>query len=237
MEQQRLSVKEVWLSSLRLYRDTFSQIWFLPALISMLMSFLFVLNKIYPLTDNASVMTKVFYITMILIPQLLNIYLMAMVLHRIKVVNEQQNLPVRDSLLFINKKYFRIFICHLLVHLLVILGLFLLVFPSIYVVVVFWMALPLVLFENKKIFAALKDSYKLVKGNWWYTFIVFLPLPLIFYSVAFLVVLAVTRYAPSAWYLTVGFGVLFTTIFYPLLNACTLVQYNNLKSCAVESEE
>lgn len=48
-------------------------------------------------------------------------------------------------------------------------GFLMLLLPGVYLLVVLSMVFPVLMFEDKRIFASIKGSYHLVKGSWWHT--------------------------------------------------------------------
>ncbi|MEI8054819.1 MAG: hypothetical protein WCH10_02305 [bacterium] len=228
---QRLSIMEVWLTSLRLYRKTFPQIWFLTAVIGVLVNASIFFNMFYPLKFQAAAMVQdsIIYIVAVILSHVLNVYLFAVALHRMQTAGDWQDSTLWDSLCYVNKKYSKIIIAVFFAHLFVLLGWCLLIIPGMYALIAILMVQPLVLFDNKGSFASLRDSFLLVKGNWWRTFVIFfLPKIIIFQSYYFSF-FTVHYFSHKTWYILMGYNVLTTTFLFPLIIACVLVQFKDLK--------
>ncbi|CAL7961030.1 conserved membrane hypothetical protein [Gammaproteobacteria bacterium] len=227
---QRLNILEVWLTSWRLYCKTFSQVWFLTAIIGVLVNTLIIFGMLYPLKFQTITMgAAIIYVVMTILVQLLNIYLFAVVLHRMQAVGDWQNLTLWDSLCYVNKKYSKIVIADFFAYFFVLLGLFLLIVPGVYVIIAILMVKPLILFDNRGSFASLKDSFLLVNGNWWRTFVIFfLPKLIVLHSFYF-GLFASYYFSHKVWYVLMGYNTLITIFLFPLIIACILVQFKDLK--------
>ena len=215
-----LSIKESWSAILKLFVKTFPKVWPVALIFGMVevlllknmlpnQSHFFSVTIPIPFPISISILTFVYI--------LLSIYIMMLLLHRIYVVSEEQDVTLIKSCGFVLKKLSKMFVVSLLAKFgmlaffgvgvtLYLMGIvapillflpFLVVFCVLWYVVTLYVLAPLVLFDNKGVFGALKDSYKLIWGNWWYTFItVVLPsvvlaiLPLVLY----LFIIALIKY-------------------------------------------
>ena len=227
---QRLNITEVWLTSWRLYSKTFSQIWFLTMTVGVLVNASVFFNVFCSLNFQiTTVGNAIIYAVAIILAQVLSIYLFAVALHRMQAIGDWQNLTLGDSLCYVNKKYSKIIIADFFAHFFILLGLFLLIVPGIYAVVAVLMVQPLILFDNKGSFASLKDSFLLIKGNWWRTFVIFfLPKIIILHSFYFSF-FGAHYFSHNIWYVLMGYNILITTFLFPLIIACILVQFKDLK--------
>lgn len=227
----KLNITEVWLTSWQLYRKTFVQICFLAALIGVLINILLILNLLYPLKfQGIAVRSAIIYVVVHIVIQLLNVYLLAVILHRMHVISDWKKLTLWDSLCYVNEQYSKIIIADFFAYFLVLLGVFFLFAPAVYLFVAFFMIQPLILFDNKGSFAALKDSIMLVKGNWWRSFVIlFLPTFAVS-NFLYWLIFAVYRFpTQKIWYVLIGCNMLIVTFLFPFIVACILVQFKDLK--------
>lgn len=222
---KQLTIKEVWVAALRLYGKTLPIIWpqaFAIGIITMLTTWLnansFCQLKISNITP-ADIACYSVYVVL----SLIMLYFAALLLYRMHVVGSS-NITLRASIIFVCKKYFTIVVSLLLVLLLCSLGLLAFILPGFFLLILFFMVQPLILFEDHKCFAALKGSCRLVWGNWWRTFAVFVPILLLNYLLGF----GATMLADYLFFLLIG-GLLFSVFVYPLFYACILVQFDDLK--------
>jgi hypothetical protein len=236
---KRLTIKEIWSASLHLYCKTFPHVWPQAAVIS-IVAFLIAL-----LTNNeACVQIDVNNITsanilcafMYVLASLIIIYFGILLLYRIYVIGDGQNVTLGASVVYVGKKYFKVVISMLIILFACMLGIFAFVIPGLFLLILFFMVQPLILLDDQRCIAALKGSCKLVWGNWWRTFSIFFPLMLLNYLAVMATQFALTH---AYWYMIVGVG--FARIFvYPLFYACVITQFGNLKlryqeKCQAES--
>lgn len=225
LSNQPLTITGVWRASWQLYRKVFSQVWFFSAILGLLSSAgLLYMLFFEPKLGITAKFVSIYVIMLISI--LLNTYLGSIVLYRAYIVSEDQNVTLGDSLLFVAKKYYKILICAFLWTLLMMLGMMLLVFPGIYVAMIFFLVQPLALLDDTSVLVTLKNAFKLAWGNWWRTFVIFFPLFFILFGIG-----VVPQYVSmhSVIYALLAGNVLIIGIFYPLVSTCTLVLYNDLK--------
>lgn len=231
---KQLTVKETWLASLRLCSKTFTRVWPQSAMLGLTMIVMTWINTriVPPSAINAQIkiqemtLTKGIYIFASLAALFLMIYLGGVILHRTYVIGKEQKTSTGDSFAFVWKRSFTLISCLLLVFLSCMLGVLALIVPGIFLFILFTMVQPLILFDERGCFAALKHSCKLVWGNWWRTFAVFFPLLISSYAASF-----GAQFISNHgywWYGTVGSAV-FVIFFYPLFYACVLIQYSDLK--------
>lgn len=109
-------------------------------------------------------------------------------------------------------------------------------FISIYIIYLLIFYLPLILTENKGIMAALKKSFRLVRGHWWKVFLL-LVTPYVVYWIFLWILQGVLHIDMSmnvAWNnahkaLWVMFNVLFFALFVPFEGALLLLQLRDLE--------
>ena len=66
--------------------------------------------------------------------------------------------------------FFRVFFTMILISIALTIGFFLCFIPFIYLVVVFALIVPVMVFENGSLEYSYKKAFKMIKGNWWNTF-------------------------------------------------------------------
>jgi hypothetical protein len=125
----------------------------------------------------------------------------------------------------------------LLTSLVVILGLFLLVLPGLYIAVALSMAYPALVLERQGPFEALAYSRRLVRGNWWRTtaiLLVTIVMLAVFYFLVVVLAAIAVQFARGAdlvlvsaasTVLVIALGAFST----PFLTAMTLAQFGNLR--------
>ncbi|MEI8054818.1 MAG: hypothetical protein WCH10_02300 [bacterium] len=232
---KQLTVKETWLASFWLYSKAFPRVWLPAIMMGIIASILTWVNmRMVPLAKKAQVSTfklsditsnDVIYIFILLVLLLLMAYIGGVLLHRIYMVGKEQEATLQDSFVFVLKKYFQ-FVCGvLLVFCICLLGVFVLLLPGIFMFVLLIMVQPLILFDDKWCFAALKSSCKLVWGNWWHTFAVLCPLMVFNCAVGFGAQFILSY---GCWWCGALASMLTVVLFYPLLYACVLIQFGDL---------
>lgn len=223
---KQLTIKEIWLTALQLYYKTFPHVWpqaFAMGLVTVLTAVL-TTNMSCQLQVNALTSTSIMCLFIYVISTLLMLYFGALLLYRIYVIGEEQNIALCDSIIFVGKKYLQIVAGLLLVLFISLLGMLAFILPGIFLLVLFFMVQPLILFDNQGCFSALKGSCKLVWHNWWRTFAVIFPILLLNYLLG----LAASFLLTNFYLLLVG-AMLFSVVVYPLFYTCILVQFGDLK--------
>lgn len=221
---KKLTIKEVWLASLRLYSKTFSQVLPQTVVVGVITALLAWIST----HINAKEMTTFNWISIFanLIALLLIIYLSSVVLYRIYMIGNGQKITLLASFDFVWGRFFKI-ACGMLLGLSIgILGLLALILPGVFLFILLIMVQPLIMFDDKGCFTALKDSCKLVWGNWWRSFVVFFPVMVLNCAVSF--ALQFISNHSNWWYGAIGSG-LVAVFLYPLLFACLLIQFGDLK--------
>ena len=66
--------------------------------------------------------------------------------------------------------YFRVLMTQFLLTIGVVIGFFLCFFPGIYLAIVFSLVTPIMVMENGNLEYSIKKAFKIIKGNWWFTF-------------------------------------------------------------------
>jgi len=220
--KNQLTVKEIWLTSLQLYRKSLAHVWSLAIIIGVIVTCSLLFNVTHA-GDAASF--NVARVILFVVVGLITAFLTSSLLHHIYNIGNEQSISLKDSMFFVATKYITLAVSMLIVFVLSMLGIILIILPGIFILVSFAMVQPLILFDAQGVMGALKGSFKLVWGNWWRTFAVVFPLIFIGYWVSYVV----GRVAiDGKWYLAIS-NVLFAVIFYPLFYSCILVLFNDLK--------
>jgi len=218
-----MSIKEIWLTSLSLYRKSLPQIWRLGIVAGITVTTSLFINAFYK-TDGTT--SKIISVVVPLTISLSFVYLSSMILLKIYNISNGQSISWKDTISFINKRYIKVTVSMLIVFIINILGTIALLLPGIFAFVLFSMTQPLALLDNKGIMESVKGSYTLVWGKWWHTFAAIVPLIFINYWIDFSISYATTH---AQWYIVIC-SALIAMLFYPLLYSCVLVIFKDLKS-------
>lgn len=229
---KQLTIKEIWKLSFHLYFKALPQVWFQAALVSLVIFLLALLGgSSYCKVGTNDPITYIHIICFFIqiLALLVIVYFGGVILYRTQAIGNDQSVTLYASFIFVGKKYFQMAMGVLLVMLICVLGTLLFVLPGIFLFVSLVMLQPLILFDNNGCLTSLKNSYNLVKNNWWRTFAVISPVMLFnllnYLSGAFVQIVA---YGLS-WYITIIVGSIIISFIYPLFYACILVQFNDLK--------
>lgn len=103
-------------------------------------------------------------------------------------------------------------------------GLWLFIFPAVFIGILFSMFLPYVVIESQNPYKAFESSMRLVWGNWWQTFFVLVVPYTLFYLLRNFV--RITHWA-GEWQLLIE--AILIAIIIPYFYAVLYIQYNNIK--------
>lgn len=223
---KQLSIKEIWLASIQLYRNVITIFWPFTVVVGIGITSSLALKANF--IRNMVLMTggyKLLAIISIIFVSLINAYLISMFLYNIYNYYNHKLISIAELCSQINKKYLVIIGAMFITFVLQRLGTFMLIIPGIFVFVLLIMVQPLIIFDDLGIIASFKASVKMVWRNLWHTFAVIFPLIFMIYWLDIGINYAVTT---QKWYLIVT-GALVTILFYPLLYATVLMLYNDLK--------
>ena len=234
---KQLTIKETWLASFWLYSKALPRVWSQAIVIGIIMIIVNwvdvhimapLVNMQTPVQFKLSDITpgRGVYIFAGLISLLFVIYLSGVLLHRIYMIGKEQTTTLYDSLVFVKRKYFQVVSGTLLVLCICLFGTLALVLPGIFMFVLLIMVQPLILFDDKGCFAAIKSSCKLVWGNWWHTFAILFPLMILNYAAGFGAQFISSH---GCWWCGTLMSALVITFFYPLFYSCILIQFGDLK--------
>lgn len=225
--EKNLTIKEALHASLQLFVKILPEVWVQAVglgIIVVLISWMSTYMRIVPeeMTPTMWLYAFIQAATLILL-----FYLCNVVLYKMYMISEKQNITLGDSFSFVGKNLFRIMCATLLVLPITMLGMLAFIVPGVFLFILFTMVVPLILFENKSCFAAIKGSCKLVWGNWWRNFAIFVPAILLNFALSFAMKFIATK-SGCLWYSFIGSG-LVSVFFYPLFYACLLTQFGDLK--------
>lgn len=96
--------------------------------------------------------------------------------------------------------FFRVFFTMILITIALTIGFFLCFIPFVYLVVVFALIVPIMVFENGSLEYSYKKAFKMIKGNWWNTFgIMLLVTVLIVVAMVVLMLPPIIIYGGGQW--------------------------------------
>jgi hypothetical protein len=96
--------------------------------------------------------------------------------------------------------FFRVFLTQILAGIALVIGFFICFFPFVYLSVVFSLITPIMVVENGGIEYSFKKAFKIIKGNWWFTFgIILLITIIVLMIILVLLVPSFIIYGGSQW--------------------------------------
>ena len=223
------TVLQIYKQSFALYKEVFAKIWYV-----ILLNFV-IINTIQYLGSKSAVVTVGTNITKLgmvpwiyyIVGIILSMYFAAVVVHRVYHIAANQAVPLISSYAAVLRKLIFIVPTGIIAVILVSLGFILLWIPGIFLLFLFIFCLAAILFEDKKVFSAIKRSYQLVWGNWWHTFSSFILVAII--GLLFVVLLITLFKGTNSMWLIGGAAAAFFIIVGPLYFSIYMVQYNDLK--------
>jgi len=237
-DDNKLSVAEIWQSTFGLYKQTFSKVWYLVLIMMLIGSIpnFFLGQAKTPLITSGMVI-------FLILSGILGLYLSAIILHRIYNLITDPNFKLRDSLIYALSRYLIILASVLAIYFILLMSFAILLLPiavfphqlailligiwgifAIFVVFLLMFNIPYILFEEEGWITALKSSFKLVWGNWWRTFAVFLAPFLIL-----IIIQILTQTLIKHVWANVAVTSLVMVLFVPFLQSLILVQFKDLK--------
>ena len=222
-----ISVKEATLATLQLYKTTFAKIWyiFIPYWLAGMYSFA---GYFLGFPKRAHDKTFYIYATGSLIIWLIALYFKCVALYQMQEeVTGHTTIDVAMRTMW--KKYFVVLINQVLVGLATAALLLLGVIPGVFVGGLLILCLPLILFDNRSIFDAIRDSWSLVWGNWWRAFCV-IAVPLVLIMVlTFSYLQLIDYHEPYLLGCALILSLISGFVFFPIYLAALLVVFNDLK--------
>lgn len=214
---------KIWDTAVKLYKATFSKIWYLAAIVGFTISISSLASK--QAVPSATSKTTWLIIAAAVINIIIGVGVMNIAFHRIYSIGKDQKNAFIDSFGAVIRKYLALIAVAVLTLAATMLGIVALIVPGVFIIVLLQFAQPIVLFENKSVFGSLIDSCKLVWGYWWFTFFVMFPLIAIDYLFRYIINVNFIQNAG----VYVSLYVVICAIYYPLFYSLVLVQYNELK--------
>lgn len=234
---QPLSIFQIVKSAIKLYAITFSKAWYIFAASWALSSFwlLGYAFEIFPSGDKAKDLISIMPAYMLIIISiigvlisLLTIYFKWVSWHRIYSIISEPNIPISESLLKVKGKYLMLILNQCLVASIALMVLVPFVLPGIFAFILMLFCVPSILFEDKSITSAIKNSFDLAWGHFWRTLAVIL--------IPFILGLCINLFLPMLLSLSVfikisGFTISLINSFViiPIYITTILVQFNDLK--------
>lgn len=236
-----LAFNEIVKSGIEFYKDTFKEVWYLVLINMVLFAIIFsVLNYFVPAiptmatsaTTPVPTLSSMQIVTMwvcdILI-FLVSAFFFSLIMHRMYTLGKgEMQATLKDSFNAVSKKYLILAAVIFLFFLAFIVASLALLIPGIVVGIFLAFCVPLVLFDNKKIFTAFKESALLVWGNWWRTFAVVFPVTIGLLLLNLLMQFLFGMVFRNLLFLSLVNAVVMT-LFQSLVYAFLLVQFNDLK--------
>lgn len=176
------SLFQLWTHGLELFKISIRSVWYWSLIISVLANlYPIIILKGFDLTTDTILHSKMLISILgwfILLP--LIIFLTLVLIQRLYVTGARKSEKLHRSINAVRKKFIPLFFTIITLSFLTTLGLYLMIIPGIFVLVLFVFVVPLNLIDNMPIWEACKTSAYLVWGNWWRIFaIVLFPLALL----------------------------------------------------------
>jgi len=217
-----LSFKGIFRSYWRLYRKAFLKTLPLIIITGVAINSFTILNYTHQTVGiNSKLLGLLLPLGLILLIPYLTSLLMLKTFH----VGKDQIATLKNTIPYINKRYFKILIGTSIVLISCSIGIRFMMAPGIFLMVLFVLVQPLILLDNYGIIESLTKSAKLVWGNWWQTFAVVFPFIFVNYLTADLTAEA---FKNGNWQTLLIIGSI-STLFFSLLYVSILVVFNDLK--------
>ena len=137
--KNQLTVKEIWLTSLQLYRKSLAHVWSLAIIIGVIVTCSLLFNVTHA-GDAASF--NVARVILFVVVGLITAFLTSSLLHHIYNIGNEQSISLKDSMFFVATKYITLAVSMLIVFDLSMLGIILIILPGIFILVSFAMVQP-----------------------------------------------------------------------------------------------
>ena len=231
-----LSLSRIWGNSFKLYSFTLGKIWLVAFIMMLITGFPGLLAPKSQVAVNAQnaaanvtpppTHVSALYVVLFIIALLITWYVSAVILHRMYNLASEPTSKLSTSAKFVLSKYLLIIVALAITSIISLAGLLVFVVPGVFVTILFLFTLPFILFDNAGCISAIKSSCKLVWGNWWRTFAVFL-VPAMIIVIVELLIPGILKNVP-AW-INMIIDSLVLSILFPYIQAVILVQFNDLK--------
>lgn len=156
--------------------------------------------------------------------------LMAILIYAIYALALGRPFSWTDSINAIKPKLFSIFLAFFISTLSIIAGFFMMLFPGVFLSVMFMFCIPSIVLDNVGGFASLKTSWKLVWGNWWRSFVV-IVIPVLISVFMMGILLSIAKQNAL---LLIVMNAIVMSLLTPLFYSVMLVQFNALKNALKE---
>lgn len=152
-------------------------------------------------------------------------FFVAVIIYSLQLLATQQKLNYSEVFNLARKRFLNLYFALIIYFLAVNVGMILLVIPGIFLATILSMFLPFIILEGQDIYDAFVNSFKLVWGAWWQTFLVFLvPLMLSYLARS---IIKYTPWVGGDWLHLVDIVVLM--LMAPYFYSALLIQFHNLK--------
>jgi len=184
------SVGSIFMDGFKLYGRSFLHLFpitLLLALTILLPGILFYVERNLFGMQTFHLFFKILNIVFLILVPFILLWFGAVLLHQSKEVFTYSGITYRESFKFTLRKFPIYLVAGLVNSVVVTVSLMLLVFPGIFLYVLFGLYLFCILFDNDDVIASFKHSSQLIWGNWWRSFVIFF---VVFLADAFLPFLA-----------------------------------------------
>ncbi len=218
------TLPQLWTHGFNLFKLSIGSVWYWSLVISVLANlYPLIILKGFDLSANTIIHSKLIITLLgwlILLP--LIVFLTITLIQRLYVAGARKSERLHRSIMHVGKKFLSLFIAVILISFLTTLGFYLMIFPGVFILVLFIFVVPLMLIDNKSMWDAYKTSAYLVWGNWWRIFaIVLFPLALLISASVF------ANQFSGVWkYLL---AILLTSILTPLFYSMVLNGFSDAK--------
>lgn len=173
---------QLWTHGLNLFKMSIKSVWYWALLLSV---FANIFPQIILKKTMASMATVIHSEIIALLVGLLIIFpiivfLSSILIQRVYIAGARKTERLHTSILHVSKKILPLSFSVILISFMTTIGLYLMLIPGLFLLVLFIFVVPLILIDNHKVWEAFKTSAYLVWGNWWRIFaIVLFPICLI----------------------------------------------------------
>lgn len=173
---------QLWTHGFNLFKMSIHSVWYWSLLISILANaYPAIILKGFDIAEGTILHSKIIISILgwvILLPII--IFLTLVLVQRLYIAGARKAERLHRSIIVVSKKFIPLFFTIITISFLTTVGLYLIIIPGIFTLVLFIFVVPLILIDNKPVWEACKTSAYLVWGNWWRIFaIVLFPLVLL----------------------------------------------------------
>lgn len=253
----KLSINEVWSQTFSLYKQTFKKVWLVALISIVAINIPSLFDKTLHVSKNpeapgtlqhaatmpVAMASHLLMLSLFIVAILVAIYFSATVMHRIYNYISNEKSELGDSFRHVGSKYLILLVSLIALYFTILCGLLILVLLpfklwgafgllpwvifAIFILISCMFNIPLILFDHVGSIAALKASYKLVRGNWWNTFATIMTPTIIIILAQLLAGMILMPLKLTI--ITMLVQAIIGVITMPFIQALILVQFNNLK--------